>query len=66
MSDERKITAKMSYETLLDLPDSKEKFLALEYKLLKLQFHGNTFFKASEECKRLGKIYRKQVYGGAK
>lgn len=48
----------MKYETILALPDSKEKFLKLENKLLKLQHHGATFFKALEEYNRLHKIYR--------
>jgi hypothetical protein len=60
MSEERKaITMRMSYKTLMALPDSKEKFLALERKLLKLQHHGNDFFEAKEEWRRLFHIYRK-------
>ena len=55
-----KITSAMKYETLMKLPDSKEKFLALERKLLKLQFHGNEFFEAQKEWRRLFDIYRKQ------
>lgn len=50
----------MKYETILALPDSKEKFLKLERKLLKLQQHGPLFFKALDEYKRLFKIYRPQ------
>ena len=48
----------MKYETLLALPDSKEKFNKLENKLLKLQHHGNDFFRALAEYNRLFKIYR--------
>lgn len=36
----------MKYEIILKMPDSKEKFLKLERKLLKLQFHGEMFYKA--------------------
>lgn len=50
----------MKYETILAKPDSKEKFLQLERKLLKLQHHGEDFFKAKEEYKRLFDIYRKK------
>lgn len=49
----------MSYKTIMALPDSKEKFLALERKLLALQYHGADFFKAQEEWLRLFHIYRK-------
>ncbi len=49
----------MKYETILSMPDSKEKFLKLEKKLLQLQYHGNDFFKAKEEYHRLFNIYRK-------
>ena len=49
----------MKYETILAMPDSKEKFLKLERKLLKLQHHGQMFFKAQEEWRRLFNIYRK-------
>lgn len=52
-------TARMSYRTLLSLPDSREKFLAIEKKLLRLQVHGAEFFRAQEEWMRLFKIYRK-------
>ena len=48
----------MKYETILKLPDSKEKFLKLERKLLKLQYHGEMFFKAKSEYLRLFDIYR--------
>lgn len=48
----------MKYETILAMPDSKEKFNRLENKLLKLQHHGEMFFKAQEEYKRLFQIYR--------
>lgn len=48
----------MRYETILAMPDSKEKFLKLERKLLKLQHHGVDFFKAKEEWRRLFEIYR--------
>ena len=49
----------MKYETLLAMPDSKEKFLKLEGKLLKLQPHGALFEKARNEWRRLYDIYRK-------
>ena len=49
----------MKYETILSMPDSKEKFLKLEKKLLQLQHHGSDFFKAKEEYHRLFNIYRK-------
>lgn len=55
------ISTRMSYDTLIALPDSKQKFLTLERKLMKLQHHGQDFFKAKEEWSRLFKIYR----GGA-
>ena len=48
----------MKYETILKLPDSKEKFLKLERKLLKLQYHGEMFFKAKSEYLRIFDIYR--------
>lgn len=48
----------MKYETILAMPDSKEKFNRLENKLLKLQHHGEMFYKALEEYNRLFKIYR--------
>lgn len=47
----------MTYETILAMPDSLEKYRLLGNKLLKLQFHGATFFKAVEEHQRLFKIY---------
>lgn len=47
------ITTRMSYERLIEMPDSKEKFLVLEKKLLQLQHHGADFFKAKDEWKRL-------------
>lgn len=50
----------MSYSTLINLPDSKEKFDALERKLLKLQYHGAEFFRAQDEWMRLFGIYRKE------
>lgn len=50
----------MKYETILNMPDSKEKFLKLERKLLKLQHHGTMFFKALDEYKRLHEIYHPQ------
>ena len=56
----RKPSARMSYDTLINLPDSKEKFLALERKLLKLQYHGAEFYRASDEWMRLFRIYRKE------
>ena len=56
----RKPTARMSYSTLINLPDSKEKFDALERKLLKLQYHGAEFFRAQDEWMRLFGIYRKE------
>lgn len=48
----------MKYETLLAMPDSKEKFLKLERKLMQLQPHGPLFEKASQEWRRLFDIYR--------
>lgn len=48
----------MKYETILAMPDSKEKFLMLERKLLKLQHHGADFYKALEEWRRLFEVYR--------
>lgn len=48
----------MKYETILRMPDSKEKFLKLERKLLQLQQHGYWFFVAKDEYLRLFKIYR--------
>jgi hypothetical protein len=47
----------MKYETILAMPDSKEKFLKLERKLLKLQHHGADFFKAKDEWRRLFDVY---------
>ena len=49
----------MKYETILKQPDSEEKFLRLERKLMKLQHHGADFFKAKDEYMRLFDIYRK-------
>lgn len=49
----------MKYETILAMPDSKEKFLKLELKLLQLQHHGADFFKAKEEWRRLYDLYRR-------
>lgn len=54
-----KPSARMSYKTLIALPDSREKFFALERKLLKLQHHGSEFFRAQDEWMRLFKVYRK-------
>lgn len=54
-----KPSARMSYNTLIGLPDSREKLLALERKLLKLQHHGSEFFRAQDEWRRLFNIYRK-------
>ena len=48
----------MKYETILAMPDSKEKFNKLENKLLKLQHHGEIYFKALDEYNRLHKLYR--------
>lgn len=48
----------MKYETILAMPDSKEKFLKLERKLLQLQHHGTVFFEAKKEWRRLFEIYR--------
>lgn len=48
----------MKYSTILAMPDSKEKFLKLEKKLLKLQYHGNEFFEAKKEWSRLFNKYR--------
>ena len=53
----------MKIETILSMPDSKKKFDRLENKLLQLQYHGDIFFKALEEYKRLFKIYRKDQEG---
>ena len=50
----------MRYETILAMPDSKEKFLKLERKLLQLQHHGADFFKAKEEWRRLYDLYRRE------
>lgn len=47
----------MKYETILKLPDSKEKLHKLERKLLKLQPHNETFFKAKSEWSRLYDLY---------
>ena len=52
------MTTRISYEKLLALPDSPEKFLLLEKKLLKLQHHGADFFRALEEYKRMFPKYR--------
>lgn len=49
----------MTYESILSMPDSKEKFLKLECKLLQIQMKGALFFAAKEEWSRLFKIYRK-------
>lgn len=48
----------MKIRTILNMPDSKEKFLKLEKKLLQLQHHGNDFFEGLEEYNRLFKEYR--------
>lgn len=48
----------MKYETILALPDSKEKLLKLERKLLSLQHHGKSFFEALDEYNRLFSKYR--------
>jgi hypothetical protein len=48
----------MKYETIMAMPDSREKFLKLERKLLKLQHHGAEFFRAKEEWRRLYEVYR--------
>lgn len=48
----------MKYETIMAMPDSREKFLKLERKLLQLQPHGAMFDKAREEWRRLFDIYR--------
>ena len=48
----------MKYETILKMPDSKEKFIKLENKLLKLQHHGYWFYVAKDEYFRLFQIYR--------
>ena len=53
-----KITMRMGYKTMLALPDSKEKFLTLERKLLKLQPHGPEFENAVIEWRRMFDIYR--------
>lgn len=54
----------MRYETILAMPDSKEKFLKLERKLLRLQHHGDDFFRAKEEWRRLYDLYRKGEHHG--
>ena len=51
----------MKLETILAMPDSKQKFLKLERALLKIQWHGDTFFKAKDEWSRLWNIYRKDT-----
>lgn len=48
----------MKYETILSMPDSERKFRLLENKLLKLQHHGEAFYKALDEYQRLHKVYR--------
>lgn len=48
----------IKYETILKMPDSKQKFLKLERKLLQLQYHGEMWNTAREEWKRLFEIYR--------
>lgn len=48
----------MKYETIIALPDSERKFRLLENKLLKLQHHGEAFFKALDEYNRLYTVYR--------
>lgn len=48
----------MKLETIMKMEDSKRKFLLLEKNLLKLQHHGQTFFEAKEQWKRLFDIYR--------
>lgn len=50
----------MKYETILAMPGSYEKYKKLERKLLKLQFHGNIFFEAQKEWRRLFRIYHKK------
>ena len=50
----------MKYETLLAMPDSKEKMKKLERKLLKLQPHGELFFRAKDEWWRLRSLYRQE------
>lgn len=47
----------MKYKTIIALPDSREKYLKLEKKLLRLQFHGPEFFEAMEEWRRLFDLY---------
>ena len=54
----RQEAKKTNYKTILAKPDSREKFLQLERKLLKLQPHGADFFRALEEYNRLFEIYR--------
>jgi hypothetical protein len=54
----------MKYSTILAMPDSKEKFLKLERKLLQLQHHGQDFFEAKEEWRRLFHIYREGQANG--
>lgn len=50
----------MKYETILAMPDSYEKYQKLERKLLKLQHHGEMFFKAKNEWRRLYAIYHNE------
>ena len=50
----------MKYETILAMKDSKEKMIKLERKLLKLQPHGELFFRAKDEWKRLRALYKQE------
>lgn len=49
----------MKYSTIMAMPDSLEKFLKLEKKLLKLQHHGKDFQEGMKEYDRLFKLYRR-------
>ena len=49
----------MKYSTIITMPDSKQKFLKLEKKLLQIRHHGDDFFIALNEYNRLFNVYRK-------
>ena len=48
----------MKYSTIMAMPDSLEKFLKLEKKLLKPQHHGKDFQEGMKEYSKLFKLYR--------
>lgn len=54
--------ANQNYKKILEMPDSKEKFLKLELALMKLQHHGQPFFEAKQEYSRLFKEYGKNRF----